>query len=468
MTHLRTTALLVALTLVAVAAYVAVWRQAPVIEGDSPQYMEVARDLSDFSLERLHDRAPGYPLLLALTGSADAPQRSLFIVSLLLHAVSVWLLAGALRESGVPLRFAVAFGAIAMLPPYVETAAHVMTENLAQFALAAGVAGLVFWWSRQRTWLLVVSSLGLACAALTRPTYQAVAIALAIVLIAVTRLATDDSGRSKSLRAAAVLVAGSILLVGGFAVFQQMRFGYFGIVPTSGFHLTTKTMLLFERLPEEHATVREILVRERDKQLTRRGGTHTATQTVWEAREELTAATGMSTPELSKYLVRLDLLLIRKAPLEYLQEVAKSAATYWFPPAGALASMNSTALRLLWALLHTVVVGLFTLQVVVLIGWVVMKLSAGWRSPVIPDLGGTSLQATAFTVALTIVLYTMVLSCFLDIGEVRQRRPTDVIVLFACVSGVWVWTGIRQRWRISSAAGTPRERHPREASRIPR
>ena len=36
----------------------------------------------------------------------------------------------------------------------------------------------------------------------------------------------------------------------------------------------------------------------------------------------------------------------------------------------------------------------------------------------------------------TLVVYTMLLSCFLDIGEPRQRRPTDVVIVFLCFLGV--------------------------------
>src|SRR5574339_167049 len=66
-------------------AYAWLWPQAPVMEGDSPQYLEVARDLTDFRIDALHDRTPGYPLLLVLTGSTETPTRALFYASLLLH-----------------------------------------------------------------------------------------------------------------------------------------------------------------------------------------------------------------------------------------------------------------------------------------------------------------------------------------------------------------------------------------------
>jgi hypothetical protein len=46
-----------------------------------------------------------------------------------------------------------------------------------------------------------------------------------------------------------------------------------------------------------------------------------------------------------------------------------------------------------------------------------------------------SLPVVAYLLAAAIVIYTMLLSCFLDIGEPRQRRPTDVLLLFMCFVG---------------------------------
>jgi hypothetical protein len=57
--------------------------------------------LSDFWIDELHLRTPGYPLLLLLTGSSQAPTRTLFFTSLLLHFASVWLLASALSCAGL-------------------------------------------------------------------------------------------------------------------------------------------------------------------------------------------------------------------------------------------------------------------------------------------------------------------------------------------------------------------------------
>jgi hypothetical protein len=95
------------------------------------------------------------------------------------------------------------------------------------------------------------------------------------------------------------------------------------------------------RLPDEYAVAREILVRERDKLLTRPVGHTRARRAIWHAREELSKALGLNTPELSAYLVKMNSRLIAQAPLEYLHEVGRAFAAYWFPASGPLAAMAS-------------------------------------------------------------------------------------------------------------------------------
>lgn len=455
---------LACLFVLSLAIYAAVWRDAPILEGDSPQYLEVARDLEDFTLDALHDRAPGYPMLLVLTRSSRTPGPPLFFVSLLLHFAAISLLASAMNAAGLPRRWIWVFCALLLLPPYVEPAGHVMTENLAQFALVATLACLVLWFARGAAWLLVLAAAAASCAALTRPTYQALAFVVAACLLPLPRMFRSSGfTRSEVLTAAAALCAGTLVVLGLLSLSNYRKFGYFGVVPTAGIHLSTKTMSLVERLPDEYAPVREILVRHRDAELTKRGGTHTGTQAIWAARGDITAATGLRNGELSRYLLRMNLALIRAAPMEYLQEVARSLAVYWFPPAGTLASMHSTVLQWLWAILHATIVAILALEIAVLTGLAAYQASAHFlrtaAGSVRVGTTPTRAQVIALVTAAAIVFYTMILSCFVDIGEVRQRRPTDALLLFMVFVGAWMWA---QSLGVSPADGARlRERRNR-------
>ena len=57
-----------------------------------------------------------------------------------------------------------------------------------------------------------------------------------------------------------------------------------------------------------------------------------------------------------------------------------------------------------------------------------------------------------YLLAGAIFLYTLLLSCFLDIGEPRQRRPTDVLLLFMCFVGMHLW--VRLRRSAATSTGT--------------
>ena len=445
----------------AFAFYNIAWRQAPVVEGDSPQYMEVARDLADGSIDALHDRTIGYPLLLVVTGSAVEPSRALFETSLLLHLAAVWLLTVALHRAGAPAPLVLSFAVLGCLPVYAETAGYVMTENLAQFALAAGFASLVLWMGSGGIAPLLVATLAFAFSALTRPANQALAPAVALCLLALPWIFGPPRFDRPAMRKAAVtLLLGSLVVLGAVAADNRARFGFTGITPSFGFHLSTKTTPFLERLPERYAAVREILIRERDVELVQRGGPHSGTQAVWSVRDELSAATGLSTVELSKYLVRMNATLIMAAPLEYLQEVARSMATYWLPAPGPLAALNSRVLRWLAAAVHLLVVGVLFLELAALGGGALLaatrRIAAGRGAIPIGTPGG-GIATGAWALALTIVAYTMAISCLIDIGEPRQRKPTDLLILFLCVLGVHLWTqAVTPVGRAESSPTVPR------------
>ena len=56
----------------------------------------------------------------------------------------------------------------------------------------------------------------------------------------------------------------------------------------------------------------------------------------------------------------MNLVLIRKAPLHYLQEVLDAAVLYWFPTTNRLSNFDSRSTQLLWSVVHfTVILGFF-------------------------------------------------------------------------------------------------------------
>ena len=170
---------------VAWSFYSLVWSDAPVSVPDSPGYLRAAQDLSDFHLDELQQRAPGYPLLLLLTGSQHSPGRTLFFVSLFLHFASIYILAYGLYQAGLKAWTISIFSLILLLPPYVEPAAYILSEVLAEVLLVVAVIGFYLWYLRNQAGWILLSSIAMGCAALTRPAYQLLPIAIIVYLITV-------------------------------------------------------------------------------------------------------------------------------------------------------------------------------------------------------------------------------------------------------------------------------------------
>ena len=65
----------------------------------------------------------------------------------------------------------------------------------------------------------------------------------------------------------------------------------------------------------------------------------------------------------------------------------------------------------------------------------------------------TAAQRAAYTLAGTIVAYTFVVTCLVDIGDPRQRRPTDALLIFMGAVGILIWRRTVTSLRTGIAAG---------------
>jgi 4-amino-4-deoxy-L-arabinose transferase-like glycosyltransferase len=107
----------------------------------------------------------------------------------------------------------VLFCLILLLPPYVEAAGYVLSENLAEFMLIAAFASVAIWRETEKVVWMVIAGAALGYAALTRPTFQYLAFAFAgcLHMSAVLRLV---HGKLPSLmRASAILLVVSTTLI---------------------------------------------------------------------------------------------------------------------------------------------------------------------------------------------------------------------------------------------------------------
>ena len=443
----------IALILLAIAAvYGFVWSDAPWIVSDSAGYLTSAADWLDLRVDTLHDRTPGYPLLLLLTGAGETPGRLLVAVQLALTVACILLLVRLLRAAGVGRTLVACFIGLAVLPPRFAPAGYVLTECWTQFLLVAGVFSGARWFEDGRTRWLLACGLAAGLAALTRPTYALLAV---VGLWVWVLLAPRRVGRRPSMGvAAACMLVPTLVMVGGLCLHNLRLFGFPGPSPLFGFNLSTRTLRVLERLPDEEATLREVLIRNRDRDLVERNGTHEGTMFIWGAREELEAATGLTRAELSRRLMHLNLLLIRKAPLEYGVEVGHAMVTYWFPWLPEAANFGSRAMQMLWSLLHFGATALFFAVVGLAAAIAVLLARVGWmRRWIAEGLEPAGLAAIAGAVfALATIFYTMIVSCAVEIGTPRYRGPTDLLILFVTVLGLSF--GSRLQRKVEPVAGT--------------
>jgi hypothetical protein len=282
----------------------------------------------------------------------------------------------------------------------------------------------------------------LAYSGLIHPTFQAVSFCVLGVLAVMPWCVPWARLRGAQLRRVTLAVLGAfLLLIGGMLVVNRVTFGYIGLSPFAGYALSTKTVRVVEQLPDEYKDVRAALVAARDADLIAPRSSHMASSYVWRVKDQISQITGLEGVALSKYLVKLNVQLIKEAPLSYVQEVFLSCAALWAPTSGqGLAIFGSSLFHALWAGLDLSIVVLFVLTLMALTGLTLaarLKRLRGARVfPWALHPGQIRCRALAYTVGLSIVGYTTLIVGFFGPGITRYRAPIMPIVLFLAVLGV--------------------------------
>src|SRR5262249_41598318 len=162
------------------------------------------------------------------------------------------------------------------------------------------------------------SAVTIGYAALTRPTYQVLALAVVGYLLLVRVLLPWAAVKWRDLiKASLILTSVSIVMVGGYAFFNYRNFSYFVVTPKLGLSLSIKIVRFSDRLPDDYAEIRDILIRARNADLVREDDV--GYMYIGGAVPELKKKTGFEPPQLSDYMLKLNLMLIQKAPLNYLR-----------------------------------------------------------------------------------------------------------------------------------------------------
>ena len=179
------------------------------------------------------DWSPGLPLLVAglytvIGGSAELAAR-LMIAGLGTLMVLFTFLIGR-RVAGVGAGL-LAAALVATYPTYIENNAQLLSEPLAGFLLTSGLLGVL--WAAERRGLLAWAVPGLAFGALTltRPEYQAITFAFAVL---VAWRAWRDAGPVRGVASAAVVIVAAALVVAPWMVRNRLELGKWVPVSTGG------------------------------------------------------------------------------------------------------------------------------------------------------------------------------------------------------------------------------------------
>ncbi|MCC6642433.1 MAG: hypothetical protein IT386_14830 [Deltaproteobacteria bacterium] len=442
----RETLVLAGVLTALVVIYAFAWDGRPQMEGDSQGYLDVAAVLRDSPHDRLPNRPPGYPVLLLLTGSVPEPGLALLVTQLALHAAAVALLAGLLRRIDTRRALVALFVGVAMLPPFVEHADFVLSESLAQICVVAGLVGFSSWLLGGRASWLVLAAGALAAAPLVHSVDELLWVALSIVAALAAVLSRPKSAfRRRTVIGVTVISLAAVTVLGGVVVRNAIRFDFAGVSPMLGTRLSHKTVRVLERLPERYADVREILIRHRDGALLDPATGHLGLAYIFRAVPELQAKTGMNEQELSRYLVELNLALIRAAPMDYVDEVLRSAIWFWAPGVTDQSGFGSGAVKAAFNGVRALVLVSFFGGILLLAGPIVLLAGGAIRRGQGSDLESTPLWPGLVVVSLSLgaIAYDCLVSITLTSAVYRLRIPVDLPILACALLAPGLFVQIR-------------------------
>lgn len=441
----------VAAVLLVIGVYAWAWGGRPAMEGDSRGYLDVALDLQDGSQSRLSPRPVGYPLLLLMTGSAESPGLALLVSQLALHAAAVLLMLSLLQRVGASRMAIGIFGAVAALPPFVEHAAFVLSESLVQFCVVSGVVGFAAWVLGGGGGWLLLAAVGLGAAPIVHPMGSLLWLALSICAGVACLVAPSSSRlRRQALSGSAALFAAAALVTGAVVAHNAARFDYVGVSPSLGTRLAHKTVRVLELLPDEYAGAREVLIRHRDAALLDPVTGHLGLAYIFRAIPDLEVETGLAGPALSDYLVRLNLELIKRAPMDYGDEVLRSAIWFWAPGVTDRSGFGSGAVKAAFNGMRAGVILAFWAALVLLSGPVLLLVLASRRQGRPVDLAASPVWPRLLTcwILLGAIAYCCVVSITLTSAVYRLRIPVDLPILACAVLGPGLWRDTRRLLRV--------------------
>ncbi len=434
--------------------YTQVWKNAPYARGDTPGYLSVAQDIEHRDFSRLWERTPGYPLIMALTGSAFVPSRALYLWQLTFHLCASLLLTFGLYRLRVPLLVTGLFLVIALLPPQVESALYVLTENATQACLALGVVGLTLWFAGNTPGWLLITGLSFSVAGLIRPTFALLVPVVIALILALAAFRYLKVRRKRLTTSVLMLLLPFLVLDASYIVYNKLRFDYLGVSPWMGFSLTVRTSSFVEYLPQKYDNVRQILIDARNEDYVTSTSRLAGSLYIYSVEAKLRQTMGLNTAQLAQYLQGMNLALIEAQPVKYARSAFSSLSDYWIPELNE-STFKSAFFLILWSSLESVVFTLFfaALFLILTLTGVRYFYARLWNF-LFQERRAPSAKFLTLLSLWLIIFYSMVVSIMVDIGIPRHRKPTDLLIVFACLLSLTILNEMRQTINRSLAQAT--------------
>ncbi len=427
--------------------YYMIWPHVPLLRVDSTSYMSVARDLStDLELDDIAIRAIGYPLLISLSGASDAPTTALYFVQLLLHFLAILLAVITLYKIRVPQVFLYLFIFVNLMPFMILPTTRVLSDAPAGSILCIGIMYWALWFQEKKysyKYYLLLAGILLAYVGLIRPSYQFASIIFALTLFILLKLGFRLS-KKKVFHSVIILLICNAIIIGGYSIYNLVKYDYLGLTPLMGFNLSTKTWRFIEHIPDKYATEREILLYHRDKLLLDPENQHSAEMYIWGAISDLESKLNLEYVPLSKHMMKINLELILDNPVDYVKEVFRSVSMFWFPTTDY--DDWPFMVSVFVAIFHGSMIWLFILAQVAVYGCatIILTLRSDTRKAFLNKLSESlSTKFVLLSVINSIIFYNMVVCIVVEVGNPRYRISTDILLLVNVFVAIDILLNIR-------------------------
>ncbi len=289
---------------------------------------------------------------------------------------------------------------------------------VAHTTLLFGVLCFVIAYTQHRKSLpFLLSAAFFALASLARPAYQALNIFLVVVMFLPI---LKDHGKQWAIRFAAYNAIMWLLIVGGWSLYNYSKNDVYGVSSASGVALSTKTGLFLDRAAEIYPEEISAFLKIRDD-LIMHSESRSSALLGDQASLWLMDNRGLTYAQASRFLTRINIIAISRAPLQYCWEVGKGMLAFFFPSVPDW----SMPLRLAVTVVEVSAVILFLGSVAI---WLSMHFLR-WRGHSV--ITKWSRNDTILLLVVALFLYTLLVASCVDLGKSYNRVPVQFVIPLA-------------------------------------